>query len=182
MNRDFYIRQLRDWKGSFELEGSIPQGLTKYSGSAPRRSPELTPARETASPSPATSGTDLPSTGRSLISPRCTPIRTSATTRRCSRRRPRDGLRSNRVCKAGGHGDTPSAPAQLDAGLDRLERLVSGAGPGTGSAATAGLGYRGRRLGTAGAASDGACRSNAGEAAERRYLGDDGPVTPGRQR
>ena len=28
--RDFYLRQLRDWKGSFELEGAIPQGLTKY--------------------------------------------------------------------------------------------------------------------------------------------------------
>ena len=30
--RDFYVRQLRDWKGSFEIEGSIPPGLTKYSG------------------------------------------------------------------------------------------------------------------------------------------------------
>ena len=28
--RDFYLRQLRDWKGSFEIEGSIPPGLTKY--------------------------------------------------------------------------------------------------------------------------------------------------------
>jgi len=30
VTRDFYIRQLRDWKGSFEIEGAIPQGLTKY--------------------------------------------------------------------------------------------------------------------------------------------------------
>ena len=30
--RDFYLRQLRDWKGSFEIEGSIPPGLTKYVG------------------------------------------------------------------------------------------------------------------------------------------------------
>ncbi|MGP0111188.1 MAG: DUF2252 domain-containing protein [Acidimicrobiales bacterium] len=30
--RDFYLRQLRDWKGSFEVEGSIPPGLTKYVG------------------------------------------------------------------------------------------------------------------------------------------------------
>jgi hypothetical protein len=30
VHRDFYMRQLRDWKGSFEVEGSIPQGLTKY--------------------------------------------------------------------------------------------------------------------------------------------------------
>ena len=32
VTRDFYIRQLRDWKGSFEIEGAIPQGLTKYVG------------------------------------------------------------------------------------------------------------------------------------------------------
>ena len=30
VTRDFYVRQLRDWKGSFEVENSIPQGLTKY--------------------------------------------------------------------------------------------------------------------------------------------------------
>ena len=24
ITRDFYLRQLRDWKGSFEIEGSIP--------------------------------------------------------------------------------------------------------------------------------------------------------------
>ncbi len=30
VTRDFYLRQLRDWKGSFDLEGSIPPGLTKY--------------------------------------------------------------------------------------------------------------------------------------------------------
>ena len=32
VTRDYYIRQLRDWKGSFEIEGSIPPGLTKYAG------------------------------------------------------------------------------------------------------------------------------------------------------
>jgi uncharacterized protein (DUF2252 family) len=30
VTRDYYVRQLRDWKGSFEVEGSIPPGLTKY--------------------------------------------------------------------------------------------------------------------------------------------------------
>ena len=30
VKRDFYLRQLRDWKGSFEIEGAIPKGLTKY--------------------------------------------------------------------------------------------------------------------------------------------------------
>ena len=32
VTRDFYLRQLRDWKGSFEIQGAIPQGLTKYVG------------------------------------------------------------------------------------------------------------------------------------------------------
>ncbi|MGA3148826.1 MAG: DUF2252 domain-containing protein, partial [Acidimicrobiales bacterium] len=30
VDRDYYLRQLRDWKGSFEVEGAIPAGLTKY--------------------------------------------------------------------------------------------------------------------------------------------------------
>ena len=28
--RDYYVRQLRDWKGSFDVEGSIPQGMAIY--------------------------------------------------------------------------------------------------------------------------------------------------------
>jgi uncharacterized protein (DUF2252 family) len=32
VTHDFYLRQLRDWKGSFEVEGSIPPGLTRYVG------------------------------------------------------------------------------------------------------------------------------------------------------
>jgi len=32
ITRDFYLRQLRDWKGSFEIEGAIPKGLTAYAG------------------------------------------------------------------------------------------------------------------------------------------------------
>jgi uncharacterized protein (DUF2252 family) len=28
--RDFYVRQLADWKGSFEIEGAIPAGVAKY--------------------------------------------------------------------------------------------------------------------------------------------------------
>ncbi|HLN15403.1 MAG TPA: DUF2252 domain-containing protein [Acidimicrobiales bacterium] len=30
VDRDFYIRQLRDWKGSFELEKALPSGLAIY--------------------------------------------------------------------------------------------------------------------------------------------------------
>ena len=32
VTRDYYVRQLRDWKGSFSVEGSIPVGLAKYVG------------------------------------------------------------------------------------------------------------------------------------------------------
>ena len=32
VTRDYYVRQLRDWKGSYDVEGAIPQGLTKYVG------------------------------------------------------------------------------------------------------------------------------------------------------
>jgi hypothetical protein len=32
ITRDYYLRQLRDWKGSFEVEGSFPSGLAKYVG------------------------------------------------------------------------------------------------------------------------------------------------------
>jgi hypothetical protein len=30
VTRDYYIRQLRDWKGSFDIEGSVPAGLSRY--------------------------------------------------------------------------------------------------------------------------------------------------------
>jgi len=32
ISRDFYLRQLRDWKGSFDIEGALPKGVTIYSG------------------------------------------------------------------------------------------------------------------------------------------------------
>ena len=50
VTRDFYLRQLRDWKGSFEIEGSIPPGLAKYvrglrPGAGPRSCPLGRPGR-----------------------------------------------------------------------------------------------------------------------------------------
>ena len=30
VTRDYYVRQLRDWKGSFDIEGSVPAGLIRY--------------------------------------------------------------------------------------------------------------------------------------------------------
>jgi hypothetical protein len=32
VTRDYYLRQLRDWKGSIDVEESIPQGLATYVG------------------------------------------------------------------------------------------------------------------------------------------------------
>ena len=32
ISRDFYLRQLRDWKGSFDIDGALPKGVTIYSG------------------------------------------------------------------------------------------------------------------------------------------------------
>jgi len=32
VKRDYYLRQLRDWKGSFDVSKAIPPGLTKYAG------------------------------------------------------------------------------------------------------------------------------------------------------
>ena len=32
VTRDYYLRQLRDWKGSFDVAKAIPPGLTKYAG------------------------------------------------------------------------------------------------------------------------------------------------------
>jgi hypothetical protein len=30
VRRDFYARQLKDWKGSFEIEGAVPAGAALY--------------------------------------------------------------------------------------------------------------------------------------------------------
>jgi hypothetical protein len=30
VKRDFYVRQLKDWKGSFEIETAVPEGLAMY--------------------------------------------------------------------------------------------------------------------------------------------------------
>ena len=32
ISRDYYLRQLRDWKGSFEIEGALPKGVATYAG------------------------------------------------------------------------------------------------------------------------------------------------------
>ena len=85
--RDFYMRQLRDWKGSADVDtmaasamAVVRADLRGDPGPRPR------PVRATGSPSPPTWATATPSTEPSPTSPPPTPTRTSATTRRWSTR------------------------------------------------------------------------------------------------
>jgi hypothetical protein len=45
--RDFYCRQLRDWKDSAEIDQMVPRGKPRVGGSAVGRSPAHTPAAAT---------------------------------------------------------------------------------------------------------------------------------------
>ena len=82
VDRDFYIRQLKDWKFSAPIELAIPSGLRVYAGCAGGPWPGRTPAPATASRSPPTSAAPAHSTRRSPTSPKPTPTRTNATTPR----------------------------------------------------------------------------------------------------
>ena len=66
---DFYVRQLRDRKGSMDATTLDADGLRSYRGCAASRSPAPTRARATPRPSPATSAPARRSTGRSPRSP-----------------------------------------------------------------------------------------------------------------
>ena len=61
--RDFYVRQLRDWKFSLDVATMIPAGLRPTARCAAGRWPGPTPAPATASPSPPTSAPRMCSTG-----------------------------------------------------------------------------------------------------------------------
>ena len=80
---EFYVRQLRDMKGSAAVETMTPERLARLrpSSAAPpwhaRTRAPATPRR-----SPATSATTTRSTARSNASPSPTPTRTTPTTRR----------------------------------------------------------------------------------------------------
>ena len=82
VDRDFYVRQLKDWKFSAPIELMIPSGMAVYAGLCGWTWPGRTPAPVTASPSPPTSAAPAGSTRRSLISPKFMPTRTNAITRR----------------------------------------------------------------------------------------------------
>ena len=81
---DFYVRQLKDWKGSIAIE-ERPSRLVRPPTAEPAagrsRAPTLAPA--TGSRSLRTSAGRTPSTRRLRTSQRPTPTRTNATTRRC---------------------------------------------------------------------------------------------------
>ena len=85
--RDFYVRQLWDWKVSADVERMTPTGLAAYGRSAAGRSRAPTRAAATASRSRPISAPARSSTARSPASPWRTRTRTSATTRRWRRRR-----------------------------------------------------------------------------------------------
>ena len=80
-SRDYYVRQLRDWKGSVVIEAMDPPHCPSTGSSARRhwRTPTRAPA--TASRSPPTSAVATSSTSPSSRSARLTPSKTTATTR-----------------------------------------------------------------------------------------------------
>jgi hypothetical protein len=85
VRRNYFWRQLRDMKGSVDIEAMVPLGLSSYArmcGSG--RWPARTPAPATRSPSLSTWGRPTRSTRRSPASPSGTPTRTTATTRSSS--------------------------------------------------------------------------------------------------
>ena len=80
LDRDFYVRQLRDWKFSAPIEAMIPTGMEIYARRAGGPWPGRTPAPGTALPWPPTSAAPASSMRRSPTSPRPTPTRTNTTT------------------------------------------------------------------------------------------------------
>ena len=82
VERDFYVRQLWDSKGSAQVDVMEPRAWSCTRASAGRRSPAPMPAPVMRSRSPRTSAPAPRSTAPWRPSPRRTPTRTSATTRR----------------------------------------------------------------------------------------------------
>jgi Uncharacterized protein conserved in bacteria (DUF2252) len=80
-SRHFYWRQLRDMKGSVEIESMTPLGFALYALCAGGRWRGRTPGPGTRWRSPPTSARATRSPGRSPTSPSATPTRTSGTTR-----------------------------------------------------------------------------------------------------
>jgi hypothetical protein len=75
-SRDYYVRQLRDWKGSFDVDTMPPETLRSYGELCRGPWPVLTRAPATASRSRPTSAPPTRSTAPSRTSPLLTPSRT----------------------------------------------------------------------------------------------------------
>jgi uncharacterized protein (DUF2252 family) len=99
VTRDFYLRQLRDWKGASRSKDRSRRASPDTSRSAPRRWLAPTPARATASLSPAISGMDRHSIGLLRSSRTDMPIRTNATSRLSDMLPPSAGSRSSQICR-----------------------------------------------------------------------------------
>ena len=80
VSRDFYGRQLKDWKGSFESEGALPQGMAIYGRTCGWTLARAHARSEIGSRSPPTSAAATPSTAPSPITRWHTQTRTSGTT------------------------------------------------------------------------------------------------------
>ena len=90
--RDFYVRQLKDWKGSFAFEAAVPAGAAAYGKSVrldtrPRARPLRRPGRNRLLPRQVRRLRP----GSRRRSPRRTPTRTNATTTLSSERSSRAG-------------------------------------------------------------------------------------------
>ena len=82
VNRDFYVRQLKDWKFSAPIEAMIPSGMTVYASLCGWTLARAHARPVTASPWPPTSAAPPSSIRPSPTSLKPTPTRTNATTPR----------------------------------------------------------------------------------------------------
>ena len=80
VERDFYVRQLRDWKLSIPIEQLRPTGMAIYAGLCDGPWPAHTPGPAIGSHLPRTWGSPTRSTWPSPTSPKPTPTRTRTTT------------------------------------------------------------------------------------------------------
>ncbi len=127
VDRDFYIRQLHDWKGSADVDAHGALGRPSSTpGCAARRSRGRTHVRATASRSPPTSATATASTARSRSSPRDYADQNerdyAAFVRRCSRAGSRPPRRSRPRPRPTGRTGLPARRTQRSGAFARLKR------------------------------------------------------------
>jgi Uncharacterized protein conserved in bacteria (DUF2252) len=80
VDRDYYVRQLKDWKFSVPIESMLPMGMTLYARLCGWTLARAHAGPGTASPWPPTSAAPARATRPSPTSPKPTPTRTSSTT------------------------------------------------------------------------------------------------------